>query len=170
MLLSVHLCHFSNQMNDGSLHISGCIGSDTCCTQFNQCGIGEGDCDSDEDCKGKFLNTFDLLQYPFLIGDLYCKKDSCGTKAPFDSDNSDDCCQSRKENIAGKFPIKALIGTQINMDILFHTFYVLLKIKRAYILKASPMTPTGPQKNLNFPQICPNMPRNGPKMAKSDKT
>ena len=37
-----------------------------------------------------------------------------------------------------------------------------------YILKVSPTTPTGPQKNLNFPQICPNMPRNGPKMAKND--
>ena len=37
-----------------------------------------------------------------------------------------------------------------------------------YILKASTTTPTGPQKNLNFPQICPEMPRNGPKMAKND--
>ena len=38
---------------------------------------------------------------------------------------------------------------------------------RPYILKASPATPTGPQKNLNIPQICPKMPRNGPKMTQN---
>ena len=38
----------------------------------------------------------------------------------------------------------------------------------AYILKARILTPTIPQKNLNFPQICPKMPQNGPKMAKND--
>ena len=32
-----------------------------------------------------------------------------------------------------------------------------------YILKARILTPTIPQKNLNFPQICPKMPQNGPK-------
>ena len=37
-----------------------------------------------------------------------------------------------------------------------------------YILKADPATQTAPQKNLNFPQICPKMPQNGPKMAKKD--
>ena len=36
-----------------------------------------------------------------------------------------------------------------------------------YILKASPTTPTDPQKKLNFPQICPKMPRNGPKMTQN---
>ena len=35
-------------------------------------------------------------------------------------------------------------------------------------LKASPLTPTGPQNNLNFPQICSKMPQNGPKMSKND--
>ena len=38
----------------------------------------------------------------------------------------------------------------------------------AYILKARILTPTIPQKKLNFPQICPKMPQNGPKMAKND--
>ena len=37
----------------------------------------------------------------------------------------------------------------------------------AYILKASPTTPTGPQQNLNFPQICPNMPQNAQKWPKN---
>ena len=37
-----------------------------------------------------------------------------------------------------------------------------------YILKARILTTTIPQKNLNFPQICPKMPQNGPKMAKND--
>ena len=32
-----------------------------------------------------------------------------------------------------------------------------------YILKARILTPTIPQKNLNFPQICPKMPQNGKK-------
>ena len=45
-------------------------------------------------------------------------------------------------------------------------FYLPIRA-RSYILKASPTTPTGPQKNLNFPQICPNMPRNGPKMTQN---
>ena len=35
----------------------------------------------------------------------------------------------------------------------------------SYILKASSVTPTEPQTNLNFPQSFPKMPRNGPKMA-----
>ena len=38
----------------------------------------------------------------------------------------------------------------------------------AYILKASSVAPTEPRKKLNFPQICPKMPRNVPKMAKND--
>ena len=39
----------------------------------------------------------------------------------------------------------------------------------SYILKASSVTSTEPQKNLNSPQIYPKMPRNGPKMAKNDR-
>ena len=39
---------------------------------------------------------------------------------------------------------------------------------RAYILKARIAGFKIPQKKLNFPQICPNMPRIGPKMAKND--
>ena len=39
-------------------------------------------------------------------------------------------------------------------------------VVHAYILKASLVTPTIPQKNLNFPQICPKMPQNGPKRPK----
>ena len=37
-----------------------------------------------------------------------------------------------------------------------------------YILKARIAGYIIPQKNLNFPQICPKMPQNGPKMAKND--
>ena len=36
-----------------------------------------------------------------------------------------------------------------------------------YILKARILTPTIPQKKLNFPQICPKMPQNGPKMTQN---
>ena len=41
----------------------GCLGSDTCCTETNQCEIGEGDCDSDEDCKGKSFDQCQLQSF-----------------------------------------------------------------------------------------------------------
>ena len=39
------------------------------------------------------------------------------------------------------------------------------RVSHAYILKASLVTPTIPQKNMNFPKNCPKMPQNGPKMT-----
>ena len=51
-------------------NITGCLGLDDCCSQLDQCGEGEGDCDSDEDCQGE-LFTFDQclqqLEYLYLI-------------------------------------------------------------------------------------------------------
>ena len=44
-----------------------------CCSSKQQCGINEGDCDSNDDC----------------IGDLVCGKDNCPTHFPSDAD----CCQ-----------------------------------------------------------------------------
>ena len=57
-----------------------CIGGDSCCTKDKPCGLGEGDCDYDSDCKN----------------DLKCGKDNCkkcekGTDCGL-FDDTDDCC------------------------------------------------------------------------------
>ena len=49
-------------------------GGADCCTSSHQCGVGEGDCDSDADCKGN----------------LKCGQDNCDTSLGFPSDY--DCC------------------------------------------------------------------------------
>ena len=63
-----------SQMNFLYLNI-GCNGVDDCCTDTNQCSIGEGDCDTASDC----------------LSDLICGVDNC-IGDTFDADNSDDCC------------------------------------------------------------------------------
>ena len=40
-----HLC----DTTDGTCHL--CVGGEDCCTNDNQCDVGEGDCDSDSNCK-----------------------------------------------------------------------------------------------------------------------
>merc|ERR1712141_678149 len=37
-----------------------CLGGNTCCTPTNPCTLGEGDCDSDSDCKGEAECNNDL--------------------------------------------------------------------------------------------------------------
>jgi len=74
----------------------GCQGGDVCCTPEKRCGLGEGDCDEDDDCE---------------VG-LKCGKDNCvnmgqamvgtefewksnGNPSPhpnFEWDSTDDCC------------------------------------------------------------------------------
>jgi len=65
-----------------------CLGGDSCCTVWNKCGDGEGDCDWDVECKRG----------------LRCGSNNCGTWSVegrtlvrdlkgFDS--SDDCCYQR---------------------------------------------------------------------------
>ena len=49
--------------------------SQSSCTSTNQCEVGEGDCDSDIDCKGN----------------LVCGEDNC-VGGTFESD--DDCCDN----------------------------------------------------------------------------
>jgi len=50
-----------------------CDGEDSCCTESNQCGVNQGDCDSDADCKGN----------------LVCGKNNCNGP---NFDSKDDCC------------------------------------------------------------------------------
>ena len=57
-----------------------CDGQDSCCTESNQCGVNEGDCDSDVDCKG----------------DLVCGYDNCNGP---NFDSTDDCCTFGTFNI-----------------------------------------------------------------------
>ena len=53
-----------------------CTGGDSCCTPNNKCGEGEGDCDSDAECRRG----------------LKCGQDNCKQKSGQQWDNSDDCC------------------------------------------------------------------------------
>ena len=62
---------------------SGCnvpSGGWSCCTSTNQCGIGEGDCDTDSDCSGN----------------LKCGTNNCDTALGFPS--AMDCCYQGKEH------------------------------------------------------------------------
>ena len=58
----------------------GCYGDDSCCQPYNQCSIGQGDCDTDEDCKGN----------------LVCGNNNCDGKG---FDNTDDCCIEPGNNL-----------------------------------------------------------------------
>merc|ERR1719412_1331421 len=57
-----------------------CDGEDSCCTESNQCGVNEGDCDSDVDCEG----------------DLVCGTDNCNGP---NFDSEDDCCTEKSEEL-----------------------------------------------------------------------
>ena len=48
-----------------------------CCTKEHKCGIGEGDCDKDEECEGN----------------LICGKNNCKSHFSYDAD----CCYEPKE-------------------------------------------------------------------------
>ena len=56
----------------------GTAGMD-CCTSSNQCGEGEGDCDSDEDCMGNLK-----------CGEGSGHNDNCDNTLGFSGDS--DCC------------------------------------------------------------------------------
>ena len=58
---------------NGAIGHPSCNGGNDCCTSSNQCGINEGDCDSDNECK---VN-------------LVCGRNNC-VGDTFDS--TDDCC------------------------------------------------------------------------------
>ena len=64
------------------------------------------------------------------------------------------------------FPIDDGSELLLHFDAVFNTVYS--GSAYSYILKVRILTPTIPQKNLNFPQICQKMPQNGPKMAQND--
>ena len=68
------------QMKAISYFQTACDGGNSCCTAENQCGVGEGDCDSDADCN------------PGLV----CGKANC-VGSGFDA--TDDCCMSPSKKI-----------------------------------------------------------------------
>ena len=89
---------------------SGChhgfygYGSGECCTESNQCGVGEGDCDEDIDC----------------FGDLKCGNDNCDPYLGFS--DSHDCCFnpniSKKMRLESTFLVKDGRGSSsINLEI-----------------------------------------------------
>ena len=62
------------------------------------------------------------------------------------------------------FPIDDGPELLLHFDAVFNTVYS--GSAYSHILKARILTPTIPQKNLNFPQICPKKPQNGQKLPK----
>merc|ERR1719309_1325846 len=58
-----------------------CLGGDSCCTADNPCGLGEGDCDRDDQCSGN----------------LTCGIDNCDRNSMPSFDSTDDCCQRPAE-------------------------------------------------------------------------
>ena len=59
-----------------SMYSLQCTGGDSCCTQDNPCGLGQGDCDINHDCTGG----------------LVCGQDNCNIKEFPSFDSTDDCC------------------------------------------------------------------------------
>ena len=55
------------------------LGDHHCCKPDKPCGVGEGDCDNDDDCSG----------------DLKCGTDNCGTGW---GDDTFDCCKAEPGN------------------------------------------------------------------------
>ena len=65
--------------------VSHCYGGNSCCSKYNKCNEGEGDCDDDEDC---------------VHG--HCGADNCPAGSTFTM--TDDCCLSKP--IARKLKLK----------------------------------------------------------------
>ena len=65
--------------------LAACIGGDSCCNEDNKCDVGEGDCDSDDDC----------------LEGLKCGTNNCLSARWFwdeDWDSQDDCCYKPGNN------------------------------------------------------------------------
>ena len=60
---------------------SACHGGKYCCTKANQCGVGEGNCGKDEDCKKG----------------LVCGRDNCNGET---YDKHDNCCEKPGNHIS----------------------------------------------------------------------
>ena len=56
--------------------LAKCTGGDSCCSEENKCGPGEGDCDSDADC----------------LEGLLCGTGNCPSSRSAFWDVDDDCC------------------------------------------------------------------------------
>ena len=59
---------------------SNCNGGDSCCSAENRCTLGDGDCDSDDECAG----------------DLVCGDDNCFMQGQA-WNSGDDCCVLRRK-------------------------------------------------------------------------
>ena len=66
------------------ISVPHCLGEDSgCCTEEDPCGLGDGDCDYDEDCLPLFS----------------CGSNNCKELNPLNADafdDSDDCCFARR--------------------------------------------------------------------------
>ena len=73
-----------------NVHKEPCIGGDNCCKNGN-CGLGEGDCDVNSDCRG----------------DLVCGKDNCPQNGLFDL--TDDCCTTPEIRLTRALPFIPIV-------------------------------------------------------------
>ena len=56
-----------------------CKNKDSCCRTTNQCGMGQGDCDSNADCNpGLVCGTNNCIGFSFNHQDNYCRFPSKG--------------------------------------------------------------------------------------------
>jgi len=79
-------CNEDEHMEHGGVDSRGCLtqdrcivkctGGDSCCSEENKCGVGEGDCDSDADC----------------MEGLLCGTGNCPSSRSAFWDADDDCC------------------------------------------------------------------------------
>ena len=73
------VCEECTEGKDCPADCSNGSGGLSCCTSSNQCGAGEGDCDSDADCSGNLK-----------CGQGSGKDDNCDTTLGFPA--TYDCC------------------------------------------------------------------------------
>lgn len=68
-----------------------CQGDNDCCTEDNQCGLGEGDCDSNADCLGELIcGTENCAEVYKLLNSQ--NPDSMAQIDVTKFSGSDDCC------------------------------------------------------------------------------
>ena len=85
------------------------MGQKDCCSKHNKCGVQEGDCDQDEDCKD----------------DLVCGKNNCIKNYDFWWDASDDCCETRKSKSRNISKIQNIVDLISYESLKFYSYGLL---------------------------------------------